>query len=117
MNINRNRTWLCGAFACAFFSITIIYGLSPSEARRLPAPQRSPLKASRSLASTPPLPLVKFDENGNGIDAHDGELLKFGDTYYWYGTSYGCGFEWKNTESPFCGFKVYSSKDLVNWKD
>ena len=46
--------------------------------------------------------VTKFDTNGNGVDAHDGDLANFGGTYYLYGTSYSCG---------------YSSTDLVNWTD
>lgn len=61
--------------------------------------------------------VTKFDQLGNAVDAHDGMIAYFGDTYYLYGTSYDCGFEWNNKTAPFCGFKVYSSKDLSNWKD
>jgi hypothetical protein len=60
---------------------------------------------------------TRFDMLGNAIDAHDGEIALFGKTYYLYGTSYGCGFEWGNKGAPFCGFKVYSSKDLKVWKE
>ena len=60
--------------------------------------------------------VVRFDTNGNAVDAHDGQLARFGDTYYLYGTSYDCGYRWQ-VNSSFCGFKVYSSPDLVNWTD
>ena len=60
---------------------------------------------------------IRFDTAGNAVDAHDGEIERFGDTYYVYGTSYGCGFEWETPGSPFCGFRVYSSRDLVHWTD
>jgi hypothetical protein len=60
--------------------------------------------------------IVRFDTNGNAIDAHDGQLARFGDTYYLYGTSYNCGYRW-TINSSFCGFKVYSSPDLVHWTD
>src|SRR5215469_103007 len=58
--------------------------------------------------------VVRFDTAGNAIDAHDGMILQVGATFYLYGTSYGCGFVWMTT-SPFCGFRVYSSTDLINW--
>lgn len=47
------------------------------------------------------------------VDAHDGRLIQFGDTFYWYGTSYGNnnGF----TEKNF--YSVYSSTDLKTWKN
>lgn len=61
--------------------------------------------------------VIRFDVNGNAVDAHDGTIARFGDTYYLYGTSYDCGFEWQNAASPFCGFKTYSSPDLVHWTD
>lgn len=61
--------------------------------------------------------LTKFDQLGNAVDAHDGEIARFNGTYYLYGTSYDCGFEWNNKTAPFCGFKSYSSKDMVSWKD
>lgn len=60
---------------------------------------------------------IRFSTMGDAIDAHDGEIAHFKDTYYLYGTSYDCGFQWKNKEAQFCGFKVYSSKDLSNWTD
>lgn len=61
--------------------------------------------------------ITRFDVLGNAVDAHDGEIALFNGTYYLYGTSYDCGFEWNNKTAPFCGFKSYSSKDMVNWKD
>ncbi|GAB3431334.1 family 43 glycosylhydrolase [Niabella aquatica] len=61
--------------------------------------------------------LVKFDLLGNAVDAHDGEIAKFNGVYYLYGTSYNCGYEWGNKDAPFCGFKVYTSTNLKDWKD
>lgn len=61
--------------------------------------------------------VTRFDAVGDAIDAHDGEIAYFGGTYYLYGTSYDCGFAWQDKKAPFCGFKVYSSPDLMNWTD
>ncbi|ASU36260.1 Glycosyl hydrolases family 43 [Mucilaginibacter xinganensis] len=61
--------------------------------------------------------LIRFSRVGDAIDAHDGEIALFNGVYYLYGTSYDCGFSWGNKQAPFCGFKVYSSTDLVNWAD
>lgn len=61
--------------------------------------------------------ITRFDNLGEAVDAHDGEIAYFNGTYYLYGTSYDCGFEWNNKTAPFCGFKSYSSKDMVHWKD
>jgi hypothetical protein len=58
----------------------------------------------------------RFDTDGNALDAHDGMMAEFNGTYYLYGTSYNCGYEWQ-VNSDFCGFKVYSSPDLVHWTD
>src|SRR5690242_10397070 len=60
--------------------------------------------------------VVRFDVRGNAVDAHDGEIRFFGGAYYLYGTSYDCGYQWQYN-GPFCGFKVYSSTDLVHWVD
>ncbi|WP_121808878.1 family 43 glycosylhydrolase [Mucilaginibacter kameinonensis] len=61
--------------------------------------------------------ITKFDNLGNAVDAHDGEIALFNGVYYLYGTSYDCGFEWGNKTAPFCGFKTYSSTDLQHWTD
>jgi hypothetical protein len=61
--------------------------------------------------------VTKFSKLGDAVDAHDGEIAYFNGTYYLYGTSYGCGFEWGHKDAPFCGFKAYSSKDMVTWTD
>ncbi len=61
--------------------------------------------------------VTRFSTMGEAIDAHDGEIAFFEGVYYLYGTSYGCGFEWGKKEAPFCGFKTYSSTDLVHWTD
>ena len=58
---------------------------------------------------------MRFDTDGNAVDAHDGEIAHFGGTFYLYGTSYDCGYLFGTPSSPFCGFKVYSSPDLVHW--
>ncbi len=61
--------------------------------------------------------LTRFSTLGDAIDAHDGEIAFFNGIYYLYGTSYDCGFQWGNKTAPFCGFKTYSSPDMVNWTD
>ena len=61
--------------------------------------------------------VTRFSTLGEAIDAHDGEIAEFNGVYYLYGTSYGCGFQWGRKDAPFCGFKVYSSTDMVHWTD
>lgn len=47
-----------------------------------------------------------------GLDLHDGTVQKWGDTYYLYGTMYGCGFNWGQS-SPWCGFGVSTATSLA----
>lgn len=61
--------------------------------------------------------VTRYTPAGKAVDAHDGEIAYFDGVYYLYGTSYGCGFAWNEKNAPFCGFKVYSSTDLVHWTD
>jgi len=80
----------------------------------------SPRNAVVDPASANPhgRPVIRFDTQGNAVDAHDGEIKYFEGRYYLYGTSYDCGFRWaSHGRSVFCGFKSYSSTDLVHWKD
>lgn len=58
----------------------------------------------------------RFDVDGNALDAHDGSIVRVGDVFYLYGTSYACGYGYQQN-SDFCGFKAYSSPDLVHWTD
>jgi hypothetical protein len=75
----------------------------------------------------------RLDENGQIMDIHDGNLVKWNDTYYWFGMGYqNCTLE-KGLLPPQncpgiyhsfgrCGFRndhnlnLYTSKDLENWK-
>ncbi|WP_179021787.1 family 43 glycosylhydrolase [Winogradskyella forsetii] len=54
----------------------------------------------------------RLDKEGNIVDVHDGRVVKFKNTFYWYGTSYANtnGFTTANN------YNVYSSKDLKVWK-
>ncbi len=60
---------------------------------------------------------TRFNTAGDAVDAHDGKISLFNGEYYLYGTSYDCGYEWQVTGASFCGFKAYSSPDLVHWTD
>lgn len=42
----------------------------------------------------------------SGIDLHDSTVHKFGQTYYMYGSMYGCGYQWYIPSTPWCGFGV-----------
>lgn len=54
------------------------------------------------------------DDKGVHINAHGGGLLRDGTTWYWYGEH---KVEGKAGNSAQVGVGVYSSKDLVNWKN
>ena len=53
-----------------------------------------------------------LDADGNHINAHGGNIIRYGKTYYWYGENrpYSGG----STEA---GISVYSSQDLMTWKN
>lgn len=59
---------------------------------------------------------VTYDTNGNRVDAHDGHIYFFAGKYYWYGTSYQCGFAYNISTSNYCGVKIYESTDLTHWQ-
>lgn len=77
------------------------------------------LLAATASCITLPNYNYRLDTNGNLLDSHDGKLYYFENKYYFYGTAYSCGFRWRtsNFTSPFCGFKSYSSTDLLTWED
>ena len=51
------------------------------------------------------------DVDGHHINAHGGCILKYGDTYYWYGEHRP-----ERGYSMDAGIGVYSSSDLIHWK-
>lgn len=51
------------------------------------------------------------DNSGHHINAHGGNILKAGDTYYWYGEHRGDGTPGSGQEGVAC----YSSPDLRHW--
>ncbi|HEX2188093.1 MAG TPA: family 43 glycosylhydrolase [Longimicrobiaceae bacterium] len=88
---------------------------SPTEGGRNPTATGSVPLVNFDAAGRP---LVRFDVAGDQVDAHGGEIRWFEDRYYMYAETYGCGFEWhKLAPAPFCGFRVYSSPNLVEWTD
>jgi hypothetical protein len=59
---------------------------------------------------------IRFDTDGNAIDAHDGEIRRYEGRYWLYGTSYGCGYvRLERPRTPWCGYRAYSSPDLEHW--
>jgi hypothetical protein len=59
------------------------------------------------------------DTAGNPIAAHEGDIARFGDAFYWYGSSYANNPKGKFgiAEGPvWNGVLVYRSTDLKNWE-
>lgn len=56
-----------------------------------------------------PLP----DTEGKHVNAHGGNIMKVGDTYYWYGEHRGDG----TPGSGQLGVALYTSTDLKNWQN
>ena len=63
-------------------------------------------KKSRAIRSGELWP----DDSGRHINAHGGGILKYGDTYYWFGEHKS-----DHTSDALVGVMCYSSKDLINW--
>jgi hypothetical protein len=58
---------------------------------------------------------IWFDNHGNKIQAHGGNILLVGDTYYWYGEHKGKENEPGTAFVELIGVSCYSSKDLTHW--
>jgi hypothetical protein len=52
------------------------------------------------------------DTKGEIVDAHDGRIIQFGKTFYWYGTKYGTTNGFTKANEYVC----YSSANLSKWK-
>lgn len=63
--------------------------------------------------------VARVDQSGNVLDAHSDEIRYFNGFYYLYGEAYGCGYQFELglAPQPFCGIRVYQSRDLVHWVD
>jgi beta-xylosidase len=53
-----------------------------------------------------------YDTDGRHINAHGGGVLKYEDTYYWFGEHKD-----ERTSDALVGVMCYASKDLVNWRN
>lgn len=68
--------------------------------------------ASFAQDSTIRLGEVWPDEDGNHINAHGGGVLKYGDTYYWFGE-----YKSEHTSNALVGVTCYASQDLLHWRN
>ena len=69
------------------------------------------------LAASPSVntEITHYDTSGNAVDAHAGNILQVGNTFYLYGHSDSCGYSPGTAGTAWCGVKVYSSADLKVW--
>ncbi len=57
--------------------------------------------------------ITLLDTDGNRVNAHGGGIIKVGDSYYMHGEY----FLSTTTDNNFNGFSMYSSKNLMTWKN
>jgi hypothetical protein len=80
--------------------------LTGAQGGGLPAQASAP-EQQVQLDNDPGPRRLRFDTAGNALDAHDGEIVQFGDRFYLYGTACGCGYHrFSRPASPFCGVRV-----------
>ena len=53
-----------------------------------------------------------YDDGGRHINAHGGGVLKYGDTWYWFGEHKD-----DHTSDAMVGVMCYASQDLVHWRN
>lgn len=56
-----------------------------------------------------------FDDMGNPIQAHGGNIIKHENKWYWYGENKGAPNCSGQQRVDFIGISCYSSSDLLNW--
>ena len=82
--------------------------ITKAEAKRLEQYWNQQQKAPRTLQNGG----LWRDESGRHINAHGGGVMKYGDTYYWFGEHKD-----DHTSNALVGVMCYASKDLVNWRN
>lgn len=82
--------------------------ITKAEAKRLEQYWNQQQQKPRTLANG----ALWRDESGRHINAHGGGVMKYGDTYYWFGEHKD-----DHTSNALVGVMCYASKDLVNWRN
>jgi len=82
--------------------------ITKAEAKRLENYWESQQKKPKTIRSGE----LWYDTDGRHINAHGGGILKYNDTYYWFGEHKD-----ERTSDALVGVMCYSSKDLVNWRN
>ena len=82
--------------------------ITKAEAKRLENYWNAEQKKPRTIRSGELWP----DISGRHINAHGGGILKYGDTYYWFGEHKA-----DHTSDALVGVMCYASKDLLHWSN
>ena len=82
--------------------------ITKAEAKRLENYWASQQKKPKTIRSGE----LWYDNDGRHINAHGGGILKYGDTYYWFGEHKD-----DNTSDALVGVMCYASKDLLHWRN
>lgn len=82
--------------------------ITKAEAKRLEQYWSEKQKKSKTIRSGE----LWYDDGGRHINAHGGGILKYDDTYYWFGEHKD-----EKTSDAMVGVMCYASKDLVNWRN
>ncbi len=82
--------------------------ITKAEAKRLEQYWNEQQKKKQAIRSGE----LWYDDGGRHINAHGGGIMKYGDTYYWFG-------EHKDdrTSDALVGVMCYASTDLANWRN
>ncbi|PYC73992.1 hypothetical protein C7C46_24590 [Streptomyces tateyamensis] len=92
------------AVAVLLLLIAALLGALPGAARAA-----VPIGPPANIPGTAPVPA---GVTVSGVDLHDGQIQKFGSTYYLYGTMYNCGYTWQQQPTPWCGFGVSTASSM-----
>ncbi|WP_035842018.1 glycoside hydrolase family protein [Kitasatospora azatica] len=98
-----------GLLAAVLLLIAALFGtVQAAQAAQAATPATPTAPAVVAPAATTPPAGVTV----TGVDLHDGQIQKFGSTYYLYGTMYNCGYQWLQAPTPWCGFGVSTAPSM-----
>jgi hypothetical protein len=102
-------------FPVSLSAVTALIAASVLAASGQPAALASPPPAS-SMLSTIVSGVPWKDTDGNFIQAHQGDVVQVGSTYYWIGLDFSGGSDYSdNSQTTRTSVACYSSPDLVHW--
>jgi hypothetical protein len=121
---DHTRVGRCLRQAAHHKRITVTCKLTARKSlRTIPTPRPASAPAVAAPVPVAPVPVAPAPSTTPGtpswrmhLDAHDGGIVQDGDTYWAFGTSYYCGFQWNVAGTTWCGFNAYRSTDLQVWE-